>query len=174
MFFISILHIHTTYTHIRELSLCLSLSVIMFRRDSILYPAIRIGTQAVHHSSYIAAICAGDAICATALHACWQGRDGSRGDTVVRERLDIYLCHGETSERIVSAWFRFWQAVPGTRAYTDALYTAKVFRYNNLREFTVLLLETKKGERTRGNRTPSESFYASLRHRALHVIDRAS
>lgn len=42
----------------------------------------------------------------TALHTCWQGHDGSRRDTVVRRGL-VYL----RSERIVSAWFRFWHVV---------------------------------------------------------------
>ena len=37
-----------------------------------------------------------------------------------RETRDIYLCLERTSERIVSVWLRFWQAVPGTRAYINA------------------------------------------------------
>jgi len=109
------------HTHAHKLSFYLSLSVIIFHRnfDDVIKRAGSAGY--IYHSSYIAVICAGNAIYATALHTCWQGRDSSQRDTVVRERLDIYLCLGETSECIVSAWFRFWQAVPGTCAYTDAL-----------------------------------------------------
>lgn len=78
-------------TNFPSIFLFLSLCFVVTRLSIGRYVSTRRQCATNTYIARLTAIYAGDAICATALHTCWQGRDGSQGDTVLSERGSTYI-----------------------------------------------------------------------------------